>query len=178
MPFSRSAAPGELSSLEDFCNSARFLYAEDAFATPATAAAWLREHRLGTVEPDKRQLARLVRARETIRDHLGGIDPAATSAALDRLARETLDGPRWTAAGEPELRPCHVRGIDGLLGTLLAVLFTAGVTGALARLKTCRNADCRWVFHDRSPAGNSVWCSMDICGARHKMRAYRARSTH
>ncbi|PRX46530.1 putative RNA-binding Zn ribbon-like protein [Prauserella shujinwangii] len=177
MPFARAAAPGELRRLEDFCNSARFLYDEDAFATPGGATAWLREHALGRVEPDEAELARLAEAREAIRDVLGGTATAAAAAVLDRLAERTLTGPRWTRHGEPVLRPRHTDGSDAVLASLLRILFTAGVTGTLARLKVCRNPDCRWVFHDRSPAANSVWCSMDICGARHKMRAYRARRT-
>jgi predicted RNA-binding Zn ribbon-like protein len=35
---------------------------------------------------------------------------------------------------------------------------------------------CRWVYYDRSPAGRSRWCTMSLCGARNKMRKYRARS--
>ncbi|MFD5642405.1 CGNR zinc finger domain-containing protein, partial [Streptomyces anulatus] len=35
--------------------------------------------------------------------------------------------------------------------------------------------ECRWVFYDRAPSSNGLWCDMDVCGARHKMRAYRAR---
>ncbi|WP_373299583.1 CGNR zinc finger domain-containing protein [Amycolatopsis acidiphila] len=49
------------------------------------------------------------------------------------------------------------------------------MTGRARRLKPCTAPGCRWLFYDRSPAGNSVWCNMDICGARHKMRAYRSR---
>ncbi len=175
MSFSRSDAPGELKRLQEFCNSARFLYAEDSLGDPAGAEAWLRDHGLAAeaLNLDQQQLDRIVHAREAIRAHLGG--QAETSDVLNDLARETLASPGWSAAGRPALTPRATGGIDALLGGLLADLFLADTRGETARLKPCRAADCRWVFYDRSPAKNSTWCSMDICGARHKMRTYRAR---
>lgn len=172
MPFSRTEAPGELRALEQFCNSARFLHTEDALITPPSATAWLRAHELDIPELTRKEHERLIGVRETIRDHLGGED---RNAELNRLAKALLGGPRWSVEGEPILQPRRTDGLDGYLGSLLALLFTADLTGDLERFKTCRNPDCRWVFYDRSPARNSVWCSMDICGARHKMRAYRSR---
>ncbi|UQS25729.1 CGNR zinc finger domain-containing protein [Amycolatopsis thermalba] len=168
MSHSRPAAPEELRPLEVFGNSARFLYDEDHFRAPEPAASWLAEHELGSFPLDTRGLERLVRFRETLRDHLDGVD---VSAALNEFAASAVAGPRWpgpalAAAGE---------GVDGLIARLLEVLFRAEVTGQARRLKPCRAPECRWLFYDRSPAGNSVWCSMDLCGARHKMRAYRSR---
>jgi predicted RNA-binding Zn ribbon-like protein len=46
-------------------------------------------------------------------------------------------------------------------------------TGPLGRLKVC--AECRWLFLDRSRNGSRLWCSMNECGGRSKMRRYRAR---
>lgn len=172
MPFSRSEAPGELRPLEQFCNSAQLLHAEDALVTPVSATTWLRHHELDIAELTRKDHERLVGVRETIRDYLGGHDQVTE---LNRLAKTLLNGPRWSADGAPILHYRRTDGLDAYLGALLALLFTADLTGNLTRLKTCRNPDCRWVFYDRSPGRNSVWCSMDICGARYKMRAYRSR---
>ncbi|NED72902.1 CGNR zinc finger domain-containing protein, partial [Streptomyces sp. SID9944] len=49
------------------------------------------------------------------------------------------------------------------------------VAGTWTRLKACEAADCHWAYYDRSPAGRGRWCSMRVCGARAKMRRYRAR---
>ncbi|MDX3067990.1 CGNR zinc finger domain-containing protein, partial [Streptomyces sp. ND04-05B] len=43
------------------------------------------------------------------------------------------------------------------------------------RLKGCGAPDCHWAYFDRSPAGRGRWCSMQVCGARAKMRRYRAK---
>ncbi|MGK5530159.1 CGNR zinc finger domain-containing protein [Streptomyces sp. URMC 129] len=62
--------------------------------------------------------------------------------------------------------------------------FTARVAAAIAmaeadgtwqRLKACEADSCRWAFYDHSPAGRRRWCSMQVCGARAKMRSYRAK---
>jgi len=44
-------------------------------------------------------------------------------------------------------------------------------------LKACRNEGYRWAFYDISKNRSGSWCDMDICGARHKMRAYRERKS-
>lgn len=172
MASSRPAAPDELYLLQAFGNSARFLYDEDDLTRPREAVRWLIEHKLGPrdLTLDEKELARLVRFRETLRDHLDGAD---VTAELNEFAAAAVDGPRWSPDG-PELRP-RGEGADDLIARLLDILFRAEVTGRLRRLKPCKAPECRWLFYDRSPAGNSVWCNMNLCGARHKMRAYRSR---
>lgn len=172
MTFSRTDAPGELRKLEDFCNSARFLSTEDALITPESTTGWLRARGIETRDLSRKDHERLITVREIIRDHLGGEE---RTADLNKLARAVLAGPRWSPGGDPVLPVRRADPVDVYVGSLLAVLFAAGITGELDRLKTCRNPDCRWVFYDRSPAQNSVWCSMDVCGARNKMRTYRSR---
>ncbi|SFB21708.1 Conserved protein containing a Zn-ribbon-like motif, possibly RNA-binding [Amycolatopsis marina] len=177
MAYSRPPAPDDLLPLEVFGNSARFLYDEEALTGPAEAARWLRERDLlpqGSVLGDG-EVERLVRFRETLRDHLDDRADAATVAALNAYCEETLTGAGWAADGTPTLFPATDRGADGLIARLLALTHRADATGELRRLKPCRAPECRWLFYDRSPGGNSVWCSMDICGARHKMRTHRSR---
>jgi len=61
-------------------------------------------------------------------------------------------------------------------GDLLAPIAVAAVdllrTGPLDRLKVC--AACPWLFLDTSRNRSRRWCSMSECGARLKMRRYRA----
>jgi predicted RNA-binding Zn ribbon-like protein len=53
----------------------------------------------------------------------------------------------------------------------------AEAEGTWERLKVCHNEECRWAFYDASKNRLGRWCNMDVCGARHKMRAYRERKT-
>lgn len=48
-------------------------------------------------------------------------------------------------------------------------------TGPLrSRVRTCAADDCGLLFVDASRPGQRRWCSMNRCGAREKMRRYRA----
>ncbi|MET7981172.1 MULTISPECIES: CGNR zinc finger domain-containing protein [unclassified Streptomyces] len=49
------------------------------------------------------------------------------------------------------------------------------IEGTWPRLKACEAPTCHWAYYDRSPAGRGRWCSMSVCGARAKMRRYRAK---
>jgi len=51
----------------------------------------------------------------------------------------------------------------------------AATAGTWSRLKCCPGRRCGWAFYDRSASSRSRWCSMQVCGARAKMRAYRDR---
>ncbi|MFC4002030.1 CGNR zinc finger domain-containing protein [Prauserella oleivorans] len=110
-----------------------------------------------------------------MRDHLARADLAATSAELTAVAARTGAGIRWSETGSPEFAEKDHTTADGFVISVLQILFFAEIKGEPERVKVCRSSQCRFVFYDRSPARNSTWCSMDICGARHKMRAYRSR---
>lgn len=50
-------------------------------------------------------------------------------------------------------------------------------SGESSRIKICRNADCRWVFYDRTKGKTRCWCSDKSCGNRERVRRARARSS-
>ncbi|MEU9713564.1 MULTISPECIES: CGNR zinc finger domain-containing protein [unclassified Streptomyces] len=171
----RNPAPAELEPVEAFCNTATLLRGADEFARPETAGAWLRAHgHPEAVTPA--ELAALTKARETVRAFLAD---RTSPEALDALNRQIC-----SVAGAPAVRPdgaLTLRPADGgpaaeIVRTVLEALLRDGLTGRHAtRLKVCAAPECRWVFYDRAPSSNGLWCDMDVCGARHKMRAYRAR---
>ncbi|MET8067398.1 CGNR zinc finger domain-containing protein, partial [Micromonospora sp. NPDC005313] len=66
-------------------------------------------------------------------------------------------------------------GVDLLVAEVGRVVLDAVAAGTWPRLKACAAHGCRWVYYDHSPGGRSRWCTMGICGARAKMRAYRER---
>ncbi|TCP57448.1 putative RNA-binding Zn ribbon-like protein [Tamaricihabitans halophyticus] len=174
MPFDRPAAPGALAELAEFLNSAWFLRAEDAFERLPDARAWLSEHgyaRAARTLTNAKRMS-IVDARELMRGYLRG--QRAARDKLTGLAAELLGSPRWTEDG-PDIPVARGSAVRELIGAQLRILTIAGILGQAERLKVCRAPDCRFVFYDRSPSNTGTWCSMEICGARHKMRAYRAR---
>ncbi|MCF3120826.1 MULTISPECIES: CGNR zinc finger domain-containing protein [Streptomyces] len=64
---------------------------------------------------------------------------------------------------------------DSLVARVAAAIAEGAAAGTWTRLKACEAPDCHWAYYDRSPACRSRWCDMAVCGARAKMRAYRAR---
>ena len=44
-----------------------------------------------------------------------------------------------------------------------------------ARLRECRNPACGLYFFDTSKSGTRVWCSLDLCGNRSRIAAFRKR---
>ncbi|MFE0137286.1 CGNR zinc finger domain-containing protein [Streptomyces sp. NPDC059037] len=74
--------------------------------------------------------------------------------------------------GSASLTPAEPATLASRVAAAIAEAVAAGTWG---RLKACEASDCHWAYYDRSPAGRSRWCDMGVCGARAKMRAYRAR---
>jgi predicted RNA-binding Zn ribbon-like protein len=95
---------------------------------------------------------------------------ASLPVALTRLRVEPGDdGFAWTWEGEREA-------LDRLLWPVArdAAVFLTSMN--LARLRTCGNPRCRWVFHDGTRSGTRRWCSMAVCGNRAKQFRYRRRA--
>ncbi|APU21050.1 CGNR zinc finger domain-containing protein [Actinoalloteichus sp. GBA129-24] len=178
MAYTRPPAPPPLTTIEAFCNSACLLRDTDAFTDLPNTQAWLREHGHHDVaddldEDDRRELVTL---REAIRHHLADDDTAAdASRILSSRAATILNPPQWPDQGPARLTLVAHRPAETMIGELLTALATEEIAGRRTRLKVCRAPDCQWVYYDRSPGDNSVWCSMSTCGARHKMRSYRSR---
>ncbi|MET9928976.1 MULTISPECIES: CGNR zinc finger domain-containing protein [unclassified Streptomyces] len=173
----RNPAPVELEPVEAFCNTATLLHDEDEFARPETASAWLRTHGCPeAVAPA--ELAALTEARETVRAYLVERSSPEALDALNRLIHSVAGAPVVRPDGTLALRPASDEPVAEIVRTVLEALLRDGLTGRHAtRLKTCAAPECRWVFYDRAPSANGLWCDMDVCGARHKMRAYRARTS-
>jgi predicted RNA-binding Zn ribbon-like protein len=88
------------------------------------------------------------------------------------LARVPL---RVTLTEEGEARLSSPANQDALTTRVALAIARASGDGTWLRLKACEAETCQWAFYDRSPAGRRRWCSMSVCGARAKMRSYRAR---
>ncbi|MFF9349619.1 CGNR zinc finger domain-containing protein [Streptomyces sp. NPDC014734] len=165
----KDSAPGALALIESLVNTLDIETGADTLDTADGRAAFgLAETDL----PDARALREALRAACLAHAGHRPADDAAPSP-LDRLLagaplRVTVD-----AAGAASLRP--VTEPAGLTARVAVAIAAAVADGTWARLKACEAEDCRWVYYDRSPAGRRRWCSMAVCGARAKMRTYRAK---
>jgi predicted RNA-binding Zn ribbon-like protein len=174
----RLTAPAPLALVQSLVNTRELLEERDDLSSPAGLVAWAEAEGLPCpARPTRADLTRVRRLREALRQFLGGAAgvPGAVSVLNGELART---GTRpLLQAGTPgaDFIGDDTTSLDTAITRVLATVVTAGIDGSLRRLKTCAAEDCQWAFYDRSPNAVSRWCETSVCGARHKMRAYRAR---
>jgi predicted RNA-binding Zn ribbon-like protein len=109
--------------------------------------------------------------REALRQALLAHAGQGSARALDAMLADVALRVAVTPEGE-----AAVTAAGGDLPSRVAEsIARASLDGTWQRLKACEADTCQWAYYDRSPAGRRRWCSMSVCGARNKMRTYRAR---
>jgi predicted RNA-binding Zn ribbon-like protein len=172
--------------VRDFVNTHDVEDGTDELASPSALVAWLRHrHALGDGNGDDRRAtdADLVLARELrealraeLRSHHGEPADAGARVRLDALA---ADLPLRVAFGEqPTLAPGIREGARAGLAAILASVATLAQSGEWRRLKVCPADDCQVAFYDESRNRSRRWCSMEACGNRSKLRAFRERERY
>lgn len=150
--------------------------------SPEDLARWLRDAGLADDPPHVTGVD--LSAAHELREALYSAFQAARSgrpvavadlAAINRWSALPARGPRLEDVGGRLHQRPPAEDAAGLL-TLLARDGVDLLGGPLAgRIRECARDDCALLFVDESRAGTRRWCSMDDCGARSKMSAYRAR---
>lgn len=163
----RSPAPEGLALVESLVNTLDVESGTDALDTADGRA------RFGITETgltEARELRESLRA--ALLAHAGHPPHRPVTPLSDLLAR----APLYLAVDEHDGSARLRAGEDTLLSRVATAVAHALVAGTWTRLKACEAATCHWAYYDRSPAGRSRWCSMQVCGARAKMRRYRAKA--
>jgi predicted RNA-binding Zn ribbon-like protein len=171
-------AGGDRALLLDFLNST--VAGTERLATAADYGAWLRER--GLLAPDDHptssdlEVAQLLRGalRSAVRTNARGEVGRHDVSTLNDLAEALPLRVRFKASGEIGLEAAS-GGVEGFHARMLAAAYREEIRGEWRRFKLCRNSECEWAFFDESRNRSRVWCEMQICGSRAKMRAYRAR---
>jgi predicted RNA-binding Zn ribbon-like protein len=182
LPQETKPAPRPLRLVQAFVNTWDGDLRVDTLLDPEAARAWLVKagmwNEAGLPEPGELHDARKVR--EGIRAMLvtngGGpgappheLQPLRALMQTSRLRMELQPDGRIRLGPEPGGR------VAGQLASLLLLIRDAQHEGTWARLKACRNPDCRWAFYDRSHSLRGAWCDMAVCGNRIKNRRLRQR---
>jgi predicted RNA-binding Zn ribbon-like protein len=180
-PGDRAPAPGSLRLIQALVNTLNAETGRDLLGTAPEAGRWLTAAGLlpgGSVVTGV-QRAALAELREATRQVLGShVERREDPEAAGRLTM-ALAPSRLTLAVDPaggvRLVSADHDPFSRVIGAVAAAIAEAATTGTWARLKCCPGRRCGWAFYDRSASSRSRWCSMQICGARAKMRAYRDR---
>ncbi|MEV1022412.1 CGNR zinc finger domain-containing protein [Streptomyces sp. NPDC050264] len=164
----RAPAPGGLALIEALVNT----LLDTTTGTDTLGSAEVRERfGIAAAEVDGvRELRESLRA--TCLAHAGHPPHRAVTPLSELLATAPLRVVVDDRDGSAALAP-----LDGapLVCRVAAAIAEASTDGTWHRLKACEAPDCLWAYYDRSPAGRGRWCSMAVCGARAKMRRYRAK---
>ncbi|EOV2221068.1 MULTISPECIES: CGNR zinc finger domain-containing protein [Pseudomonas] len=99
-------------------------------------------------------------------------DPAALNAFLLHAVPQLV----WEEAGAPVLD--RFRQSDAVSQCLARLAFAAAellADGDFNLVRKCESADCSLMFYDRTKSHKRRWCSMALCGNRHKVAEFRKR---
>lgn len=160
-------APGGLALVEALVNTLDLESGADRLDTPEGRAE------LGVAERD---LAEVRELRESLRAVCLAHAGHAPHREVTPLGRLLARAPLLVAVDERDGSAVLAPVDDGpLLSRVAAAVAEALAARTWLRLKSCELPECHWAYYDRSPAGKRRWCSMSVCGARAKMRRYRAK---
>jgi len=127
-------------------------------------------------------LLKILRLRECLRAVFAAVEerrdyPKAWVAPINEILRVT--------EGHDELVPQGGRwrmefiaresGLEWLLAAIARSAAELIVEGQTAPVKRCANPGCRLFFYDDSRTRQRRWCSMAVCGNRHKVAAFLRR---
>ena len=184
-PGGRAPAPGELAVVQAFLNTPWDVVNRrnaETLASPEALRDWLQARRLvaGPTRFTSQDLDRALAVREGLR----ALAFANNDHGLDRGA---IDAMRQASAGAgveihiepdgPRLLADPTRGIEGAISALFAITARAMIDGSWRRMKACPGDCGGWAFYDYSRNQSGLWCSMKVCGDRHKSRVYYRRKT-
>jgi predicted RNA-binding Zn ribbon-like protein len=165
----------------DFVNTLDISTGNDRLANTAGLASWLRYVGLEptNVPVSERDRHIAVELREHLRTSLGAHHEGTDdTTALDAIAAITSVRPlglRFTN-GIAELASAQ-RGVGTLVAAIAGAIVTLQHDQQWFRVRICPSSDCLEAFHDQSRGGTRRWCSMEVCGNRSKVGAYRHRTS-
>ena len=174
-----SPAPGELELVRAFLSLHDHSASDGATLQPGPTALtwWLRTQDLvpAGIDVSQEDFVWALSVRDAlvdkVRENMGAEADADTDGRLNAAATDTGLRPRFD---DPRLIPT-VGGVRGAIGRLLGVAFMAELDGSWQRFRLCADPTCTTVFYDRSKNHSAKWCSMQTCGNRNKVRAFRQR---
>jgi predicted RNA-binding Zn ribbon-like protein len=128
--------------------------------------------------------ASLLRAARQLREHIRAlvekrkIGRRGDPSVLNRFLAQARSYPRlvWTTPRAPTtVRIRHPATPQAILAPVAEAAAELLTTADFDRIKRCEDATCVLWFADQTKSHHRRWCSMELCGNRHKVTAYRKR---
>ncbi|MFB3301844.1 CGNR zinc finger domain-containing protein [Pseudomonas sp. AMR01] len=105
-------------------------------------------------------------------------DLPGNPAALNSFLRKAVSHPQlvWPVSGAPSLeRQRKQQTPEQYLSPIAEAAANLLVAGDFNLIRRCEHPDCILWFYDRTKAHKRRWCSMALCGNRHKVAEFRKR---
>lgn len=159
----------------------------DLLSSGADLANWMSRSGLlsGSQRPLSRSSAALTAARRfrgelrLILDELvrhGKFPPSLLAPLNARLQQRNLGFSLHDQKGRYGLSPEWTLKAPADVCAPIALSFAELLSQAdLARIRRCKNPECILFFYDASKSGTRSWCSLDICGNKRRVAAFRER---
>ena len=155
----------------------------DVLASDAQAVSWLAQAGLALPGPatatDQARLLAELKALRTVLEPLVAARRAgrtADPAALNQVLRRTAVQLEWKATGALELqRASHADAVTRRIGELALAAAELLAHGDFSLVRQCESSECTLLFYDRTKSHKRRWCSMALCGNRHKVAEFRKR---
>ncbi|QWT19475.1 CGNR zinc finger domain-containing protein [Bacillus sp. NP157] len=151
----------------------------DHLVSDAATAAWLSRMTGGPVEASAGLGARAVELREVIRQAVlarkRGV--AVDVGHLNALTRQMSSHLELVAHGDSLRTERRYEGDASwrALAPLGEAALTLLAEGDFSLVRECEHDDCSLWFYDRTKSHRRRWCSMAMCGNRHKVSQFRKR---
>ncbi|NVZ50767.1 ABATE domain-containing protein [Pseudomonas sp. B6002] len=132
------------------------------------------EFEAGTLLNAARQLREVIRELVKLRKD----DQPGNPAALNSFLRKAVSHPQlvWPASGAPQLeRQRKQQTAEQFLSPIAEAAANLLVAGDFTLIRRCEHPECILWFYDRTKAHKRRWCSMALCGNRHKVAEFRKR---
>lgn len=120
-----------------------------------------------------RELRNIARELVSLRKHGGRGDPTRLNQFL--AAMRSMPVLSWTDDTPRLVRQVEEPSPATALGTVAEALALLLAEGNFDLVRQCEHPDCVLWFYDRTKSHRRRWCSMAVCGNRHKAAEFRKR---
>jgi predicted RNA-binding Zn ribbon-like protein len=171
----------------DLLNTVAFVDGEtvDLLRTDADVVRWLERAGMASgAKPQKFPASALLSAARRLRETIRPLvlkrkdGQAADPGALNGFLREAGSYPQlvWERGSAPMVeRRREARSPEQILGSVAESAAEFLATADFSLVRPCEGRDCILWFYDRTKSHRRRWCSMAVCGNRHKVEAFRER---
>jgi predicted RNA-binding Zn ribbon-like protein len=157
----------------------------DLFQSDEDVLIWLKQARFPTPTiDDKPKPLNLLRSAQTLRESIRCLIESrkrgrrGDSSILNKFLAAGSGYPQLVWSKSNKLRIETVRRQESAESILAPIAEAAAdllTTGDFDLVKRCEDQTCVLWFSDQTKSHRRRWCSMELCGNRHKVAAYRVR---